>query len=100
MFGPLSVIDSSLADHAVAVIREAVSNVVHHARAETVNVTLAVGDDVRIEVSDDGIGLDENITRSGLANLEARAVDCGGSMLLRAATDTGGTELIWTVPLP
>ncbi|MEH6793277.1 MAG: GAF domain-containing protein [Rhodococcus sp. (in: high G+C Gram-positive bacteria)] len=100
MFGPLSVIDGSLADHAVAVIREAVSNVVHHARAETVNVTLAVGDDVRIEVSDDGIGLDENITRSGLANLEARAVDCGGSMLLRAATDTGGTELIWTVPLP
>ena len=100
MFGPLSVIDSSLADHAVAVIREAVSNVVHHARAETVNVTLAVGDDLRIEVSDDGIGLDENITRSGLANLEARAVDCGGSMVLRAATDSGGTELIWSVPLP
>ncbi|MDZ7931634.1 MAG: histidine kinase [Rhodococcus sp. (in: high G+C Gram-positive bacteria)] len=101
MFGPLSVIDSSLADHAVAVIREAVSNVVHHARAETVNVTLAVGDDLRIEVSDDGIGLDENITRSGLANLEARAVDCGGAMTLRpSAADAGGTELIWSVPLP
>ncbi|OZD01786.1 histidine kinase [Rhodococcus sp. 06-235-1A] len=101
MFGPLSVIDSSLADHAVAVIREAVSNVVHHARAETVNVTLAVGDDLRIEVSDDGIGLNENITRSGLANLEARAVDCGGAMIFGpSAADVGGTELIWSVPLP
>ncbi|MDV8023524.1 GAF domain-containing protein [Rhodococcus sp. IEGM 1330] len=101
MFGPLSVIDSSLADHAVAVIREAVSNVVHHARAETVNVTLAVGDDLRIEVTDDGIGLNENTTRSGLANLEARAVDCGGAMILRpSAADAGGTELIWSVPLP
>ncbi|OZE06853.1 histidine kinase [Rhodococcus sp. 05-2255-3B1] len=101
MFGPLSVIDSTLADHAVAVIREAVSNVVHHARAQTVNVTLAVGDDLRIEVSDDGIGLDENITRSGLANLEARAVDCGGTMTFgSSAADAGGTELIWSVPLP
>ena len=101
MFGPLSVIDSSLADHAVAVIREAVSNVVHHARADTVNVTLAVGDDLRIEVSDDGIGLAEDVTRSGLANLEARAVDCGGAVILRpSAADAVGTELIWSVPLP
>lgn len=101
MFGPLSVIDSSFADHAVAVIREAVSNVVHHARADTVNVTLAVGDDLRIEVSDDGIGLAEDVTRSGLANLEARAVDCGGAVILRpSAADAVGTELIWSVPLP
>lgn len=101
MFGPLSVVDGSLADHVVAVIREAVSNVVQHARADTVNVTLAVGDDLRIEVSDDGIGMDASITRSGLANLESRAVECGGAMTIGpAASGAGGTELIWSAPLP
>ena len=42
--GPLSVVDAVLADHAEAVVREAVSNVVRHAGATTVTVNLKVDD--------------------------------------------------------
>ena len=37
--GPLSVVDAALADHAAAVVREAVSNVVRHAGARSVTVS-------------------------------------------------------------
>lgn len=98
--GPLSVIDNSLADHAVAVIRETVSNVVHHAAAETVTVTISVDDDLRVEVTDNGIGMPAEVDKSGLANLSARAVECSGSMAVRPATSGAGTTVIWSAPLP
>ena len=43
--GPLSVVDAALADHAEAVVREAVSNAVRHADATTLTVNVTVGDD-------------------------------------------------------
>jgi signal transduction histidine kinase len=100
MFGPLSVIDTKLADHAVAVVRETVSNVVHHAQGDTVTVTLSVGDDLRIIVSDNGIGMPEDTTASGLSNLGARAVECGGSMNIGPGPSGSGTDVTWSVPLP
>ena len=36
--GPLSVVDAVLADHAEAVVREAVSNAVRHANATTIAI--------------------------------------------------------------
>lgn len=42
--GPLSVVDAALADHAEAVVREAVSNAVQHADADTLTVTVDVGE--------------------------------------------------------
>src|SRR5213075_1139979 len=41
--GPLSVVDAALADHAEAVVREAVSNAVRHANATTLNINVNVG---------------------------------------------------------
>ena len=52
--GPLSVIDVALADHAEAVVWEAVSNAVRHASAATLNVNVSVSDNLCIEVVDDG----------------------------------------------
>lgn len=100
MFGPLSVIDTKLADHAVAVVRETVSNVVHHAQADTVTITLSVGDDLAIVVSDNGIGMPEGTTPSGLSNLRSRAGECGGSMTVGAGASGSGTDVTWSVPLP
>lgn len=100
MFGPLSVVDTKLADHAVAVVREAVSNVVHHAQGDTVTVTLSVGDELQIVVSDNGIGMPEDTTASGLSNLGARAVECGGSMNIGPGSSGRGTDVTWSVPLP
>lgn len=99
MSGPLSVVDSTVADHAVAVVREAVSNVVHHARAKTVTVHVSVNDDLRIDVTDDGIGLPDNISESGLANVRARAATCGGTTSVRVPHSGIGTSVVWRVPL-
>ncbi|WP_071286100.1 GAF domain-containing sensor histidine kinase [Mycolicibacterium llatzerense] len=97
--GPLSVIEPDLADHAEAVVREAVSNAVRHGDATAVSVTITVDDDLRIEVADNGKGLAEGITESGLANLRRRAADGGGEMTVEPARD-GGTILQWWAPLP
>lgn len=97
--GPLSVVDATLADHAEAVVREAISNVVRHAGARTVSVSLTVDDDLTIGVTDDGVGIADDITRSGLANLAARAEECAGQFTITPAPG-GGTRLRWSVPLP
>lgn len=97
--GPLSVVDASLADHAEAVVREAVSNVVRHAGARSVTVSVTVADDLTVSVTDDGVGIDEDITRSGLANLAGRAAECGGRFTI-GPRPGGGTRLVWSAPLP
>lgn len=97
--GPLSVIDATLADHAEAVVREAVSNAVRHAEATELTVRVTVDDDLCIEVADDGRGIDGPLTESGLRNLRARA-DAAGGALTVGPRDGGGTLLRWCVPLP
>jgi signal transduction histidine kinase len=97
--GPLSVVDAGLADHAEAVVREAVSNAVRHSGARSVTVSVTVADELTIGVSDDGEGISEDITRSGLANLAARAHECGGRFTI-APRPGGGTRLVWSAPLP
>ena len=97
--GPLSVVDTELADHAEAVVREAVSNAVRHAEATTLAVNVAIADELRIEVADNGCGVPPDITGSGLTNLRQRADDVGGSFTVEALP-AGGTKLRWCAPLP
>lgn len=96
--GPLSVVDAALADHAEAVVREAVSNAVRHSGAANLTVTVRVEDDLRIEVTDDGRGMPDDVTASGLRNLRARADAVGGELSVTAAPN-GGTVLRWSAPL-
>lgn len=98
MSGPLGVVDAELAEDAEAVVREAVSNVVRHANASTVSLTVSVGDDLTIAVSDDGIGIPGVVARSGLHNLHERATAADGSLRVEKPA-AGGTQLVWSVPL-
>jgi signal transduction histidine kinase len=97
--GPLSVVDATLADHAEAVVREAVSNAVRHAQAASLTISVAVEDELTIEVVDNGCGINGEITGSGLTNLRKRAEGAGGSLTVESVP-TGGTKLTWSAPLP
>lgn len=96
--GPLSVVDTVLANHAEAVLREAVSNAVRHANATSLAINVSVEDDVRVEVVDDGVGISGDIIESGLRNLRQRADDAGGEFTVENMP-TGGTLLRWSAPL-
>ncbi|MCC9180571.1 GAF domain-containing sensor histidine kinase [Mycolicibacterium mageritense] len=96
--GPLSAVGPELADHAEAVVREAVSNAVRHANATTLGINIAVADELAIEVIDDGDGIPDDITPSGLKNLRERALETGGHFEV-GAVPGGGTLLLWSAPL-
>ncbi|GAB3309885.1 GAF domain-containing protein [Geodermatophilus aquaeductus] len=94
-----TLITGELATDVVAVVREAVSNAVRHSGARHVTVTLDAGDELVLEVVDDGCGIDARAARSGLRNLEERATGRGGGIGVEALAD-GGTRLRWWAPLP
>ncbi|MTE11556.1 GAF domain-containing protein [Nocardia sp. CT2-14] len=101
--GPLDVVDAALADHAEAVVREAVSNAVRHSGADTLTVELTVNDDLVIVIEDDGCGLPDGLTPSGLTNLTHRAETAGGHCEVGPAAVAGlhgpGTRVSWSAPL-
>lgn len=90
--------DPALIDHLLAVIREALSNTARHADASEARVAIEFRNGaVQLEVTDNGIGVKENVSRSGLANLADRAVALDGTFEVRRRTPTG-TVLRWVVP--
>ncbi|WIX75144.1 GAF domain-containing sensor histidine kinase [Amycolatopsis carbonis] len=97
--GPLDDVPAGLAEHAQAVVREAISNVLRHAEAAELAITVTLDEDLVIVVSDTGIGMPEAGARSGLRNLGQRAAEAGGSFRIERP-DEGGTRLVWLAPLP
>lgn len=101
--GPLdAAVDDDTAGHLLSVLREGLANVVRHAKANRVDVSVAVGDDqIVAEVRDDGIGVGagSRLGGQGLTNLAHRAESLGGELSLRAGPDGHGTVLTWQVPL-
>jgi signal transduction histidine kinase len=101
--GPIdTAISEEVADHLLATIREALTNVGRHARATRATLTMRVGAGVcRLEVSDNGRGLLPSTSTAGglgLVNLKRRAEGLHGAMVLEASP-TGGTTLVWQVPV-
>jgi signal transduction histidine kinase len=87
------------ADHLMAVLSEALTNIARHARADRAAVALETdGREIRLTVTDNGVGLPEGGRRSGLRNMAERAEQLGGALHTRSP-DGGGTELEWRVPV-
>ena len=101
--GPVdTAVPPDVAEHLLATVREAVTNIGRHAHATEASVTLSVQDgECRLVVVDNGSGLDESNVREGgmgLANMRHRAEKLGGSLSVEG--DAGaGTSLTWAVPL-
>jgi signal transduction histidine kinase len=98
--GPVDTgIPSAVAAELMSTLREALSNVARHARATRVEVEVVFDDDIRLTVTDDGVGPPGPTARrgKGLANMASRAARLGGTFELRPAEPTG-TVLEWRVP--
>jgi signal transduction histidine kinase len=98
--GPVdTAVNDALAEEVLAVLREALTNVGKHARATQVVITIAAGEELRLVVADDGVGIgDAKAAGLGLKNLRQRAERLGGSVELGTSRE-GGTRLTWHVPL-
>lgn len=97
--GPLSVVSTDLADHAHAVVAEAISNAVRHSGANSLIVEVTAADELVVNVIDDGRGISaDNQRRSGLENMSRRAQQLGGTCEFSTPA-SGGTQVCWTVPL-
>lgn len=87
--------------HAVrSIIREAVSNVIKHARAQRVDLAVHCRNgQLVLEIGDDGIGFDvaSVSTGNGLANIHARLELLGGA--LDIGRHPAGTQLAMRIPI-
>ena len=84
----------------LSVLREMLSNVGKHARATRVLVSLTVGDDIVVEVVDNGVGFAPPADGGGLGltNLRRRAEKLGGTFDVQVVQG-GGTRATWRVPI-
>jgi signal transduction histidine kinase len=101
--GPLdTVVDRERGDQLLAVLREALSNVIRHAHAGAVDVAVAAGADLVLRVSDDGTGLADAAPArrpgKGLHSMAARAEGLGGTCTVGPRLPRG-TLVEWRVPL-
>ncbi|MGK2861356.1 MAG: two-component regulator propeller domain-containing protein [Chitinophagaceae bacterium] len=81
-------------------VKEALHNIVKHARAENVNIDITADDQLDILIRDDGIGFDKKNVRpfsNGIGNMEKRMNEIQGSFKI---TITPGTAILLTAPLP
>ncbi|MFZ2242127.1 MAG: GAF domain-containing protein [Gordonia amarae] len=103
--GPVdTVVPEALGPHIDAVLREGLSNALRHADADRISVLVSADEDVlKVEITDDGKGIDTNVTYRGLENLTTRADECDGTFTIDTTPQrpgrAGGTTLTWTVPL-
>ena len=101
--GPIdTIVNDSVKENLLAVIREAVTNIGRHAGASTTTVTVdASNGQCRLQVSDNGRGFPLQMTTDGglgLGNLRRRAEKLHGFFEIECP-DAGGTALTWQVPL-
>jgi PAS domain S-box-containing protein len=99
----LDVAEERLGSHIEAtayyIVSEAVTNVVKHAQATTVTVTIGCVDDVvRVEVRDDGCGGADTSAGSGLLGLRDRAEAVGGTLVVVSPRGRG-TAVTASLPL-
>jgi NarL family two-component system sensor histidine kinase LiaS len=93
---------SGIEDHLFRILQESLSNTLRHAKATQIVVKLfTLEGQVRMRISDDGIGFDpdgEKLTSYGLRSMQERVAEVGGSLEIYSAAGKG-TQVEVRIPL-
>jgi signal transduction histidine kinase len=86
------------------VVQESLVNVVKHAHARTVNVSVQANErDLSVTIRDDGIGIDPEridvVQSHGLRGMRHRIEALGGALKVRSLGAGAGTEIAFALPL-
>jgi two-component system NarL family sensor kinase len=96
---PLPPLPAAVEVAAYRIATEAMTNVARHAHAHNCLLRLEVGDDLTVEVRDDGVGLPAGrLPGVGLPSMADRAAELGGRCAV-AQLDGGGTRVTAHLPL-
>lgn len=99
---PVTPLDSEIRHHLLMAVNETVNNVMKHAGAGEVNLTIRAGvSELELTVADDGRGFDPDHVppeRNGLRNLRARLSQIGGRVRVDSAPGQG-TRIRMVLPL-
>jgi signal transduction histidine kinase len=101
--GAIPALTDARAQEVLSVAREALSNVIRHARASRVAVLLrSEGRALELAIEDDGVGFDPLVVldgdHQGLRNMRARADALGGALELDSKPGLG-TRLVARIPV-
>lgn len=103
--GPLILLDYRLQKALASSIRETASNIIRHAGARHVTVTIALdGDRLTASITDDGKGLSETVLSGdeggqGLKGLQRRLAEAGGTFRFGNNANPPGAWVNLTLPL-
>jgi len=96
-------LDRKMSTVVMRIVQEALTNVVRHARATEVTISLCKREkDLFLEISDNGCGITADQLSSpksyGLMGMSERAKSCRGDLRI-TGVEGGGTKLCLTIPL-
>ena len=96
---PLPALPAAVEVAAYRIAVEALVNVVRHAAARRCEVSLALsGDELRVEVVDDGRGIGAGASGVGTRAMNERAAEVGGEVTIEPRV-TGGTRVVARLPV-
>jgi signal transduction histidine kinase len=94
-------VPSALGLAAYRIVQEALTNIIRHANAATVVVTLERGRDaLTVTVRDDGQGPAEYVVGNGIRGMRERAAEWGGQLTVTSSGRDSGTVVTATLPWP
>ncbi|HET9745082.1 MAG TPA: sensor histidine kinase [Chitinophagaceae bacterium] len=80
-------------------VKETLNNTLKHSRGNKVNINISTNGELKIDITDNGVGIDPDKIRrfgNGLKNIERRMKGIGGNYRIM---NNGGTETILNLPL-
>ncbi|CAN5178312.1 hypothetical protein BH20ACT5_BH20ACT5_10880 [soil metagenome] len=96
---PLPPLTAAVETAAYLIALEAMTNVIRHSGARHCRLRISYDEALRLEVTDDGVGIRGRPAGVGTASMRERAAELGGTIAVRAAAPDG-TSVTATLPVP